>query len=97
MNYQLIIRSAAEADIEDAHTWYVQLRELGTDFLTCVEESLEVIRRNPELFAIVHKDVRRAIIRRFPYGVFYRLVGEAIVVVAVMHARRDPRRWQERN
>ena len=44
----------------------------------------------------VHKDVRRAFMRRFPYGVFYRVEEDQIIVVGVFHARRDPKRWQAR-
>lgn len=51
----------------------------------------------PEIFPVVHRQTRRALLRRFPYGLYYRIVDDQIVVVACMHGRRNPRRWQSRN
>jgi plasmid stabilization system protein ParE len=51
---------------------------------------------NPESFPVVLQDVRRARLHRFPYGLFFRVLPDALVVLACFHARRDPRRWQGR-
>ena len=60
--------SAAEAEIEEAYRWYEEQRKgLGFDFLLCIEDAIEKISRNPELYPLVHKNVRRALIHRFPY------------------------------
>jgi len=45
----------------------------------------------------VHEDIRRVMIRRFPFGIFYMIDGDHAVVIAVMHASRDPARWKERS
>ncbi len=50
----------------------------------------------PQIHAEIYKGVRRAPTRRFPYGIYYRFAEDSIVVIAVMHSRRDPRRWEER-
>jgi hypothetical protein len=51
----------------------------------------------PGAFPILHRNTRRALIpRRFPYGLFYRIYGDTLVVVACMHAKQNPRRWQRR-
>ncbi len=97
MSYTFVIRPEAEADLADAQRWYEERREgLGDDFLLCIEETLDRIRRNPEIYPLVHKDARRATVRRFPYGVFYRAIGRDIIVLGVFHGRRDPRSWQSR-
>jgi plasmid stabilization system protein ParE len=97
MSYTFTIRPEAEADLADAKRWYDGRREgLGADFLLCIEGALENIRRNPAIYPVVYKDVRRATVRRFPYGVFYRVVGQRIIVLGVFHGRRDPRLWQSR-
>ncbi|MCH7702928.1 MAG: type II toxin-antitoxin system RelE/ParE family toxin [Planctomycetes bacterium] len=97
MGRSLLIRPEARADLDEAYRWYEQQREgLGSDFLLCVEEALEKIRRTPELYPLVHKELRRMLIRRFPYGLFYLMEEEMIVLLAVFHARRDPKRWQSR-
>ncbi|MCI0339567.1 MAG: type II toxin-antitoxin system RelE/ParE family toxin [Planctomycetales bacterium] len=64
---------------------------LGRELLLSVDSAVAQLRRNPRAFRIVHKDVRRVLVRRFPYGVFYFTEGERIVVLAVFHGRRDPR------
>ena len=50
----------------------------------------------PERFPVVHPQCRRALLRRFPYGVYFVSTRQLISVVACMHVRRDPRRWEER-
>ena len=54
------------------------------------------IREMPELYAVVHRDTRRAMLVRFPYSLLYRLVNKQVIVVACFHGKRDPRRWQSR-
>lgn len=50
----------------------------------------------PESSAPVFEDIRRAVVQRFPYSVFYRIEAAQIVVIAVFHTKRDPKNWQER-
>jgi toxin ParE1/3/4 len=61
-----------------------------------VEESLEKISRNPDLHPVVHKKIRRALIRRFPYGILYFIEKDKIVLVGVFHGRRNPKQWKNR-
>ena len=93
-----IFRPAAAADVEDAYRWYEAQRPgLGEEFLAAVRTVIESMPANPELFPVVHRQTHRALLRRFPYGLYYRIVDDQIVVVACMHGRRNPRRWQSRN
>jgi plasmid stabilization system protein ParE len=97
MNLPLIIRPEAEDDLAEAKDWYERKREgLGEEFLLCVEEALDRIRQIPEGATEVYPGVRRVVVRRFPYGVFYRVEPDQIAVIAVYHSRRDPRGWQAR-
>ena len=59
-------------------------------------EMLEVIEAHPERFPIISGRTRRALLRRFPFGVFYILEPDRVAVTACLHGRRDPRRWQSR-
>jgi plasmid stabilization system protein ParE len=93
----VIFRPAAAADVEDAYLWYEGQRPgLGDEFLEAVESSIEFVQSHPQAWPVVHRDTRRALLHRFPHGLFYRLYEQQIVVVACMHASRDPRRWQSR-
>ena len=95
---QVIVRPAAAADIEDAYQWYESQRSgLGEEFLAALGLLRDRVLEQPDAFVVLHRDTRRALIpRRFPYGLFYRVYGDTIVIVARMHAKRDPRRWQRR-
>lgn len=55
------------------------------------------ILRSPHQYPKIHKIVRRALTRRFPYEVFFVEDGERVVVLSVFHAKRNPKRWQARN
>lgn len=96
---QVIVRPAAAADIEDAFRWYESRRPgLGEEFLLALNSTRDRILEHPEAYPVLHRATRRTLIlRRFPYGLFYRIYGDTIVIVACMHAKRDPRRWQRRS
>lgn len=94
---QIIIRPEAESDIKDAYEWYeAQRKGLGENFLLCIEEALSRISRNPAAYAVVYKEVRRVLIHRFPFGVFFIEGKESISALAVLHARRNPKAWKGR-
>jgi plasmid stabilization system protein ParE len=91
----MIIRPEAEADLANAQGWYEWQREgLGADFLLCVEEVFERIRRMPELYPVVHRGVRQAITRRFPFSIYYLMESNEVVVLGVLHMRRNPKEWR---
>jgi plasmid stabilization system protein ParE len=93
----IVIRPAAAADIEDAFVWYEQQRRgLGSEFLKIVGEALIAIQRAPQFHPVIYRNTRRALLRRFPYGIYDRMYPDLIIVVACMHGRRNPRRWQSR-
>ena len=93
----VLVRPAAAADIEEAFLWYERQRVgLGNEFRQELKVLLDRVSERPEFYQVLHRDTRRALLKRFPYGLFYRVYPEAIVVVAVMHARRSPRRWRSR-
>ncbi len=91
------LRPEAAADLEDAARWYEgHRRGLGRDFLDEVVQALNLVEENPQLFPRVHGEIHRTLIRRFPFGIFYLAGNEEVVVLAVMHASRDPVNWKER-
>jgi len=97
MSLPLLITPEAEADIAEARAWYEGKREgLGEEFILCVEAGLDHIRRAPAAATEVVPGVRRVVVRRFPYGIFYRVDPDQIAVLAVYHSKRDPRGWQQR-
>ena len=98
MKRRILIRPEAEMEIEEAYRWYEEQRDgLGSDLLLCVEEGIEKIERNPEMYPLVHRNIRRLLIRRFPYGIYYIILQDIIIIVAVFHGYRDPRQWKSRS
>ena len=98
MTLELRLRPEAEQDLLDAATWYEEQRQnLGHQFLDETLTAFAVIADAPQMYPEVHHDVRRALLSRFPFGVFYRVERDVITVLAVMHASRDPKRWRSRS
>lgn len=94
---RLLVRPAAAADIDEAFLWYERQRAgLGSEFLAAVQSALDDVVAHPAKYPVIHRDTKRALLRRFPYAILYRVYGEVVVVVACMHGRRDPRRWASR-
>jgi hypothetical protein len=75
---------------------YEGIQDLGVRFALAVEAALEVIARSPLAFQIVHPEIRRVGMRRFPYSLFFKVESNRIVVIACMHGRRNPKRWKLR-
>ncbi len=77
MKYKLILRQEAERDLAEAYRWYREIMPgLGSDFLEVVERALESIVENPVRFPVTYREVRRALMRRFPYGIFFVVEGD---------------------
>ncbi|MBI9082483.1 MAG: type II toxin-antitoxin system RelE/ParE family toxin [Desulfobacterales bacterium] len=97
MRYSIHLRPGAEVALEEAAKWYEKQREgLGRDFLNEVQHTWNAMAENPHLYPIVHRDTHRALIHRFPFAIFYRIERNALVIIAVMHGSRHPKRWQKR-
>lgn len=97
MNYALVFRPEVREELDEAYGWYEsQQLELGDNFLEQVDETLERICQMPESYTAVYRDVRRAVVRRFPYTIYYRIVSSRVIITAVFHGRRNPKAWQTR-
>lgn len=66
------------------------------EFLAEVFTSVQAVLEQPETFPALHRQTRRALVRRFPYALFFRMVDERIVFVACFHVRRNPGVWKRR-
>ena len=93
----LVIRPEAQADVAGAVEWYARERlELGIDFALAVQACFNRIREAPEFSPVVHREIRRAFVGRFPYLVFFRVEPSEVIVLAVMHGARRPATWKRR-
>jgi plasmid stabilization system protein ParE len=94
----LIVRPEAEADLSEAYQWYEKrVAGLGEQFLLSLDATMASIEREPQLYPVVHKGiVRRALLRRFPFGVYFIDGERSVSVIGVVHAKRNPRVWRSR-
>lgn len=89
--------SEAEDELAEAVLWYQNRRKgLGTEFLKEAERVFQTIEENPRQYQVVHLDIRRANLRRFPYSVYYVIHQDTVGILAVHHNSRDPLRWKWR-
>jgi plasmid stabilization system protein ParE len=91
--YRLKSNPIVDADVEAAFQWYESEKEgLGYEFL----DELRRIRNGPLKYQVLSSGIRRAMTRRFPYAIYFLVEGTLIVILAVLHAGRDPAVWQRR-
>jgi toxin ParE1/3/4 len=97
VKWRLIVEAAAEAEILAAAEWYVRRNpEARERFLAAVDGALAVIENNPLQYQVVRGVVRRALVKRFPYGLLYSISEDQVVGTVCFHTSRDPRHWQAR-
>ena len=97
MTPRLLLEPAAESEFLEAAGWYAERSpSLGAAFRTSVATTLTTIEEAPHRFPIALRDIQKARVPRFPYVVYYVPLTEVIVVIAIIHGRRDPRRWHTR-
>ncbi|MBI4528688.1 MAG: type II toxin-antitoxin system RelE/ParE family toxin [Deltaproteobacteria bacterium] len=93
---EVIVRQRAQADIRAAALWYESRRPgLGSEFTLRVDALVERIGQNPLQFPEIGSGVRRALLQRFPYAIYF-VVAARLVVIAVLHQRRHPDTWKQR-
>jgi len=95
----MIIRFTPEADTElaEAREWYARQRQdLDLEFMRSIDDALSRIVANPNQYPYVYKGLRRCVVRRFPFAIFYEVASDEVDVIAVFHSRRDADRWKSR-
>ncbi len=94
---QVVFRKQARRELDEAGDWYEKERTgLGIEFFAEIQNLLQRIANTPEQFPMLYRDVRKAVVRRFPYCIYFRERNQRIVVLAVFHSARKPEVWQQR-
>ena len=96
MSLPIVLRDEAQAEFDEAFDWYDAHRGLGPAFAAEVQKVFDRIAANPLMHQVVFADVRKGVVRRFPYCVFYRPHQDRVEVIAVFHSSRAPSIWQGR-
>lgn len=94
---KVVIMPAARREIIDARNWYNgEVNGLGARFVDELDHQIERIITGPDQFPVMEADVRRARLRHFPYGLFFRQIEQTIYVLACFHSSRNPAIWRGR-
>jgi plasmid stabilization system protein ParE len=92
---RVVLSIEAFAHVAEAFSWYQRERAgLGWEFDADLQRTFALLVERPEAAPEVHRGLRRALLQRFPYVVYYQSQADAVLVRAVLHTRRRPRRWR---
>jgi plasmid stabilization system protein ParE len=87
----------AEAELLEAVQFYERrVAGLGASFLREFESAISAIEEAPERWQLMEGGLRRFLMHRFPYGIYYRVEGEELRILVVKHHRRHPDYWKHR-
>ena len=94
---KLSIRKEAEEDIDQAFGWHsANVPHVANRFLNALENLFVLVMEHPALFPIVYRDLRRAMVRHFPFSLYYRINGADVTAFAVLHQHSADETWQTR-
>ena len=99
MTWTVQFTGLAEDDVDEAFAWYASSRRgLGEEFLADMDAVMHMLEQVPEIGPAVYQGVRRVLLHRFPYSIYYRLLPSVstIEIRACVHQRRHPRSWRRR-
>lgn len=95
---KLILHVGAEADMLEAFNWYEDRRAgLGDEFLEELNRAFDRITETPEAFPKTYRELRRLIVHRFPYAMYFLETDDVVRVYGVLHGRRDRRILRRRS
>lgn len=92
----VFLREAEQEMLEAARYYESQTPGLGADYLSEIERAVAAIAESPMTWPIIEGELRRRLVRRFPFGILYRIELKKIVIIAVAHLRRRPGYWRGR-
>jgi len=96
-NFRLVINPFAELDLHASFEFYELQRDgLGKDFIKEIDSTLKRIQSNPRQFSQHKRNIRKALVEKFPFTVFFYLTGDLINIFAIFHFSRDPKRLVKR-
>ena len=96
MKHRIRFRSIAEEEVAAVAIQYeAEVKGLGSQFLDVIEHTLENISHFPKMYQTIDTEIHRAVVRHFPYHIFYTIDGEDIIILGFRHSHQDPASWPE--
>lgn len=95
--YSIEISEEAENDFDNSYAYYNdESPNVANKFFQFINDSLENIIKSPLSFQKIHKDLRKFTVKKFPFVIYYQVVGYTIKIIAIFHTSRNPKIWSER-
>jgi toxin ParE1/3/4 len=96
--HRVIFTPIARQELIDAQEWYEsEAPGLGRRFFAAVDTVIERMTANSRQFPVVHRNIRRALLKHFPYALIFLIEDDdGLTVIACFHGSRDPVSWQRR-
>jgi plasmid stabilization system protein ParE len=96
-NYNLKFHLLAREEVSDAYHYYENQKSgLGDEFLLALDEVFVLIVENPKLFQKDFDKVRKALLKKFPFSIYYEVFEKRVFVYSIFHQSRNPEDWQKR-
>lgn len=96
-SFSIEISDEAEIDLDKSYEYYyVDSPKVADTFFRGINLGLEKIQQNPNVFRYAHKDVKKYVIKKFPFVIYYQIVDSIIQVIAIFHTSRNPEIWNDR-
>ena len=97
MRYRITWRPQAREEFDEAYDWHENERPgLGEDFAQQVDEVLTMLKKYPKVHAKEYGNVRKAVLKKFQYTIYYYVEARTVVVLSVFHQKRNPENWKAR-
>jgi plasmid stabilization system protein ParE len=94
---KVIFSEIAKHELEDAETYYeLEMQDLGARFKQEVKASIKRILQYPEAWPIDGREIRKCIMKMFPYKIFYSIENDHIFIIALAHQHRKPDCWVDK-
>ena len=84
-------------EYESAARYYAECQEgLELRFIASVEAALRRVSETPTRWRLFEEDVRRCLVRVFPYAILFSIEADCVLIIAIMHLNRKPGYWRQR-
>lgn len=88
---------AALEEYREAALWYAERdQNVASRFIACIENAVEQVVESPQRWRVIDEDIRRCLTHVVPYAILYTIENDFVLIVAVMHASREPGYWKQR-
>jgi toxin ParE1/3/4 len=95
--FSIELSDEAEVDFDKSYEFYYEdSPKVADTFFKRINLGFENIKQNPTSFPIAHKDVRKYVVKKFPFVIYYRIIDSIIQVIAIFHTSRNPEIWNDR-